>query len=254
MAFDRELTPLEEALEHAAAEKAFSDAFYDVFLQSDLVVGVRGDDAAAGQSDDGAARELLVLVGEDNVPHLPVFASHAAMDSWEAAPGADRATVPASDLIARIDPNMRIMLNPGLGVAKVFDEAELKMLRRMIRKQARSSRKAARKTQKVSFAFVSKIPDEAHTRLAAAVSARRTLKAIYLIDVKDEKLPAGHYMLVLLDVRPADFTAAADRVIDIFAGLFKEGTPMEIGCLQDEPMWADIVTDRGVPPIYPKPH
>ena len=248
---DREMTALEQALQNAADDASLADDFYDVLLKSDLVVGTRGTNSAAS---NGNADDLIILIDNDEIAHLPVFASDAAMDTWDESDKVGRVTIQAAELIAGIDPNMRLVLNPGLGVTKVFDAKELNMLRRMVRRRARDDRRAAAKTTKVAFSAVTQVSEAVQNKLGTALAARRTLKAIYLLDVEDKNLPAGHYMLVLIDVRPSDFEAVGDRVIDLFANMFEEGTPVEIGCLQEEPMWADIVSDHGVPPIYPKAH
>lgn len=255
MSSDRELNALEQALQNAAADTSMVDAFYDALLEADLVVGTIGEPSAgeSGAAGDSSA-ELAVVTDKDGFQHLAVFASNAAMDAWDEADKVGRLVISATDLIAGIGPKMRLALNPGLEIGKAFDTKELALLRQMIRHRTRAGRKAAGKSTKVAFSAITQIGEADYSKLAAAVAARRTLKAIYLLDVEDEELPAGHYMLVLVDVRPADFEAVGDRIIDLFANMFEEGTPVEIGCLQDERMWADIVDDNAVRPIYPKPH
>lgn len=242
---ERPLTPLEQALENVSADKSLIQDFYDLFLESDLVVGTRGQ-AGGGE---GREDDLIVLIDDAEIAHLPVFASDAAMDSWEGADRVGRVSIPAVDLLEGVDPKMRIVLNPGLGVTKVFDPKEIRMLRRMAR---RSERKREASKVAVSFAPVTKIPDEIYTRLAALVSSRRTLKAIYILDVEDKQLPSGRYMLVLIDIRPSDFTRVGEKMAPLLSELFEEGLPVEIGCLQEERMWADLVQDHGVAPVYPR--
>lgn len=253
---DRKLTALEQALQNAAADTSMVDAFYDTLLDTDLVVGTLDVSGRAenGAADGDGSASLAVVTDKDGFQHLAVFASDAAMDAWSEADKVGRLVVPAADLIAGIGPKMRIALNPGLDIGKAFDTKELSLLRQMIKRRTRAGRKSAAKSTKVAFSAITQIGGETYDKLAAAVAARRTLKAIYLLDVEDEQLPAGHYMLVLIDVRPSDFEAVSDRIIDLFTNLFEEGTPVEIGCLQDERMWADIVDDHAVQPIYPKAH
>ena len=249
MTDDREKTPLELALDDAAADPARAEDFYDVLLESDLVVPTRPDGEAPGEAESA---DLLVLIDEKDIQHMPVFASDAAMDSWEAADKMGRKTIPAAELISAIIPTMRMVLNPGLDVAKVFDGEELKELRRLLRQKGRRKRKEDRTKTHVAFTAVTAVSEEFHDALANNLAARRTLKAIYLLDVEDRTRPSGSYMLVLVDIRPSDFEPAAKRTVDLFTELFPAGTPVEIACLPDERMWADIVKDHGVQAIYPK--
>ena len=245
---DRPLTPLEVALATAATDKSKINAFYDVLLASDVVVPTRGPNAAStGKEDD-----LIVLYDEKNVAHLSVFASDAAMDLWDGAETVGRVSIPVPDLVNGVDRQMRVVLNPGLGVSRVFDPKELKLLRRMARQRDRQLRQDAARTVQVAFTPVAGLPEALYTRLAAAVSARRTLKAIHIVKVEDKDRPSGSYMLVLVNIRPSDFPAAGEKLVDVLSDLFEEGTPVEIACLQEEPMWADLVQDHGVPPVYPK--
>jgi len=247
---DRELTPLEEALAAVATDKSLIDDFYDVLLASEVVVGTRGTQSGT----EGAEDDLIVIMDEKNTAHLPVFASDAAMDVWDGADKVGRVTIPVADLVSGLERDMRVVLNPGLGITKVFDDREIRMLRRMARRQSRQSRQEELRKVQVAFSPVTRIPDDFYTRLSAAVSGRRTLKAIYIVDVEDKERPAGHYMLVLIDIRPSDFEPAGEQLVDTLSDLFEEGTPVEMACLQSEAMWADLVADHNVPPIFPRAH
>ncbi len=244
----RELTPLEQALAAAAADRSLVDDFYDVLLHSSVVVGTRG----AQNSSEGEEDDLIVIMGDDDIPYLPVFASDAAMDVWNDADRVGRVTIPVVELISGLTRKMRVMLNPGLGITKVFDAKEIRMLRRMARRRTRSARPEETRKIQVAFKPVTRIPDGICTLVSAADSARSLLKSIFIVDVEDDHRSAGHYMLVLVDVRPADFEAAAECLVGPMAELFEEGTPVEIACLRNEAMWADLVRDHRVPPVYPR--
>ena len=88
----------------------------------------------------------------------------------------------------------------------------------------------------VIFKPVPRIPDGICTLVWAADLARSLLKSIFIVDVEDKNCPAGHYMLVLIDVWPSDFEAAAERLVGPMAEPFEEGPPVEMACLRNEVM------------------
>ncbi|MBI3549222.1 MAG: enhanced serine sensitivity protein SseB C-terminal domain-containing protein [Elusimicrobia bacterium] len=121
---------LDDALAAAQKDQSKSDAFYDLFLRTVLIIPTvdgEGGDGAPRRAEEGASFNP-VLLDNEGTPLLPVFDSERRLADW-AKRAISFVGIPAHALLEGMDPSVQIALNIGCPGFKLFVVDELRWLR-----------------------------------------------------------------------------------------------------------------------------
>lgn len=176
------MTELDKALAAAQQDQAKGDAFYSLFLNSDVLIPTR--DAAAPESGSRRSQEnesfSPIVVENEGVPFLPIFDRMERLEAWAQGQEITYVQMPAHALIrSSLDPKLHIALNVGTPYFKDFLPDELAWLRLAFEEQKPSAFTVPAGT-KVFVGAPAKVPDGLEASLTACMSRNREVQEAYL--------------------------------------------------------------------------
>ena len=176
------MTELDKALVAAQKDQAKTDAFYSLFLNSEVIIPTR--DAAAleagvRRSQEGESFSPMVVENE-GVPFLPVFDRKERLEAWARGQDITYVQMPAHALIrSSLDSKLHIALNVGTPHFKEFVPDELAWLRQAFDEQKPSAFSVPAGT-KVSVGAPVRVPDGLEESLTSCMIRNREVQAAYL--------------------------------------------------------------------------
>lgn len=126
-----EETTLDKALKTAQTDPKAGNFFYDVLLNTDLVVPVQGKDAKAGTWTCLGIEDKFypLFLKFDKAKAIPVFDSIDRLKNWAATKPLDYILIKGHLLIRLIDPSIFIVLNLGMELNYTITPEVLEKLR-----------------------------------------------------------------------------------------------------------------------------
>lgn len=200
-----EMTELDKALaaSHENDEKA--DAFYTLFLNSDVFIPTHDpapQDGEKRRSKEGESFSPLV-VESDGVPFLLVFDRLERLQAWAAGDAIDYVRIPAHALLrSSLDPELHVVLNVGTPHSKEFVPDELAWLRGTV-DRLEPAAVAVPPGTKVLVGPPATVPDGLTDALTACMRRNPEVAAAYLAQVEFELPGEKPQLLLLLDVDDA---------------------------------------------------
>ena len=247
------MTELDKALAASLKDQAKSDAFYSLFLNSDVLIPTR--DVAAldngiRRSQDGESFTPIVVENE-GIPFLPIFDKMERLQAWAQGQEITYVQMPAHALIrSSLDPKLHIALNVGTPHFKEFVPDELVWLRQTFEEQKPSAFTVPAGT-KVFVGAPAKVPNGLEESLITCMSRNREVQAAYLgqvhFDLQGEK-PQLFLVLKLDDVGQAYLQNINEDIGVATRGFLTEQESLTMQVYDGKGISSDIV--ETVTPFY----
>ena len=128
-------TPLDEALASARREPSRPNDFYDLFLNSDLLLPVRREGQTEGTWSKVGMKDrfhpFFVPQGEQKL--VPVFDTLERLRSWAETRNFDYLSLRCYLLVQLVGADVSLVLNPGTAFSHAFSPEILEKLRRAMK-------------------------------------------------------------------------------------------------------------------------
>ncbi len=176
------MTKLDKALAAAQQDQTKSDAFYSLFLNSDLLIPTREAAAPEGGSRRTQEGESFspIVVENEGVPFLPIFDRMERLQAWAQGQEITYVQMPAHALIrSSLDPKLHLALNVGTDHFKEFVPDELAWLRQTFEEQKPSAFTVPAGTQ-VLVGTPAHIPDGLEDTLRSCMRRNGEIEAAFL--------------------------------------------------------------------------
>ncbi len=194
------MTELDNALSAAQKDQAKSDSFYNLFLNSDVLIPTHYTTDPTGiemrRSQEGESFAPIV-VESNGVPFLPIFDKMERLQAWAKGQEIAYIQMPAHALIrSTLDPKLHLALNVGTPFFKEFAPDELEWLRRAFENQKPAAFTVPTGT-KVFIGAPARIPDGLVNALTTCMNRNHEVEAAYLGQVHFD-LPGEKPQLFLI--------------------------------------------------------
>ena len=188
------MTDIDKALYASQHDQAKADAFYNLFLNSDVIIPTYSlnetNNTGVRRSEEGESFTPFVI-DSDGIPFLPIFDTIERLQAW--AEGKEMAYVrmPAHALIrSSLDPKLHLALNVGTPYFKDFVPDELDWLRQVFEQQKPSAFTVPAGT-KVYIGAPASVPNGLIDALGLCMKRNAEIEAAYLgqvhFDLEGEK-------------------------------------------------------------------
>lgn len=191
---DSRMTSLDKALAASQHDQTKADAFYNLFLNSDVFIPTYSltgtNNIGIRRSEEGESFTPFV-VESDGTPFLPIFDTIERLQAWAEGKEMTYVCMPAHALIrSSLDPKLHIALNVGTSYFKEFVPDELDWLRQVFEQQKPSAFTVPAGT-KVFIGAPASVPDGLIDALTICMKRNAEIEAAYLgqvyFDLEGEK-------------------------------------------------------------------
>lgn len=247
------MTELDKALAAAQQDQAKSDAFYNLFLNSDVLIPTRDTATPEGgirRTQEGESFSPIVVENE-NVPYLPVFDRMERLQAWAQDQEITYVQMPGHALIrSSLDPKLHIALNIGTPHFKDFVPDELAWLSQAFEDQKPSAFTVPAGT-KVFVGVPARIPDGLEDSLRSCMRRNIEVEAAFLGQVHFN-LPGEKpqlFLVLKLDAAGQKYLQSINEEIGLATrGFLDEQEALTIQIYDGEGISSDIV--ETVKPFY----
>jgi hypothetical protein len=177
-----EMTELDKALAAAQQDRGKTDAFYSLFLNTDVLIPTRDVAAHGGGSRRSQEGEsfIPIVVENEGVPFLPIFDRMERLQAWAQGQEVSYVQMVAHALIrSSLDPKLHFALNVGTSYFKEFDPDELAWLRQSLEEKNPSAFTVPGGT-KVFVGAPANIPDGLEDALRSCMRRNTEVQAAFL--------------------------------------------------------------------------
>ena len=132
------MTPLDKALEDAKQNQSKGDAFYNLFLDTEVLIPTHDQPTNEDRPRRTQVGETFrpYVIEHDDTPFLPVFDEYDRLLAWAQGHQMTYVQMTAHALIrSSLDPKLHIALNVGTTYTKIFVPEELTWLRNLCETQ-----------------------------------------------------------------------------------------------------------------------
>lgn len=247
------MTELDKALVAAQQDQTQSDAFYSLFLNSDVLIPTRD----AGAPEGGARRSCEgesfspIVVENEGVPYLPIFDKMERLQAWAQGKEITFVQMPAHALIrSSLDAKLHLALNVGTDHFKEFVPDELAWLRQAFEEQKPSAFTVPAGT-KVFVGAPAHIPDGLEDALRSCMRRNAEVEAAFLgqvhFDLPGEKPQL--FLVLKLDASGQAYLQNIDEDVGVATrGLLGEQEALTMQIYDVKGISSDIVDT--VQPFY----
>jgi hypothetical protein len=249
------VTDLDNALAAAQKDQSKANAFYNLFLNSDVLIPTRdtsGTNGGMRRSKEGETFSPIV-VESNGVSFLPIFDRMDRLQKWAQGHEITYVQMPAHALIrSSLDPRLHLALNVGTSYFKEFVPDELAWLRDAFEKQRPSAFTVPAGT-KVFVGAPAKIPEGLVAALTTCMSRNQEVEEAYLgqvyFDLPGEKPQL--FLVLKLNDAARDFMQNINEDIGVATrGLFGEQESLTMQVYDGKGVSSDVVA--AVKPFYRK--
>ncbi len=247
------MTELDKALAAAQQDPTQSDAFYSLFLNSDVLIPTR--DAAAPETGARRSREgesfSPIVVENEGVKFLPIFDRMERLQAWAQGQEITFVQMPAHALIrSSLDPKLHLALNVGTDHFKDFVPDELAWLRQAFEEQKPSEFTVPAGT-KVFVGAPAHIPDGLEDALRSCMRRNAEVEAAFLgqvhFDLPGEKPQL--FLVLKLDTAGQEYLQNINEDVGVATrGLLGEQEALTMQIYDGKGISSDIVDS--VKPFY----
>lgn len=250
-----DMTDLDNALAAAQKDQSLADAFYSLFLNTDVLIPTRdtsGMDGGMRRSKEGESFSPIV-VESNGVPFLPIFDRMDRLQKWAQGEEITYIQMPAHALIrSTLDPRLHLALNVGTSYFKEFVPDEIAWLRDSFEKQKPTAFTVPAGT-KVFVGAPAKIPDGLVAALTTCMSRNQEVEEAYLGQVYFDLPGEKPQLFLVLKINDAAHDFIQNINEDIGAatrGLLGEKESLTMQIYDGKGVSSDVVT--AVKPFYRK--
>ena len=180
---DNRMTDLDRALDASQHDQTKADAFYNLFLNSDIFIPTYSltetNNTGIRRSEEGESFTPFV-VESDGTPFLPIFDTIERLQAWAEGKEMTYVRMPAHAFIrSSLDPKLHLALNVGTSYFKEFIPDELDWLRQVFEQHKPSAFTVPAGT-KVFIGAPARVPDGLVDALAIFMKRNVEIEAAYL--------------------------------------------------------------------------
>lgn len=247
------MTELDKALSAAQQDQTKANAFYSLFLNSDVLIPTWD----AGSPENGARRSREgesfspIVVENKGVPYLPIFDKIERLQAWAQGQEITYVQMPAHALIrSSLQPKLHLALNIGTEHFKDFEPDELVWLRQAFEEQKPSAFNVPAGT-KVLVGAPARIPDGLEDALCSCMRRNAEVETAYLGQVHFD-LPGETpqlFLVLKLDAAGQDYLQNINEDIGVATrGVLGEQEDLTMQVYDGKGISSDIV--ETVKPFY----
>lgn len=249
------MTPLDQALEAAKQDQTKGEAFYSLFLNSEVFIPTH--DAPATSTELHRAQQgetyLPYVVESQGTAYLPVFDTYDRLIAWTHGIKMTFIKMAAHALVrSSLDTKLHLALNVGTLHTKVFTPGELVWLRNVFETQKPKAFQVPAGTR-VFIGAPAKVVDGLEESLRNCFQRNDEIDAAYLGQVHFQFEGAKPELFLVLKLAASGQTAWVSIREDIgiaLRGYLKDGENLTLQVFNGEGIGADVV--RAVEPFFTK--
>lgn len=215
------MTSLDSALRAARQDPAYQNDFYNLFLNSQLIVPIR-ESSGVGSSPartKGGESFVPVILQVEGKKYLPVFDTAERLQAW-AKREIRFLAIPAHALLESLDSSIHWILNLGTDYFKEFVSDEIKWLKERIRSAAPQPETLS-KGSEVRFRRPAKVRSKLLKGLHLIFERNPEVSAAHLAEILVEKPGEKPHLLLVIRLEP--FSGAALQAIAREVGILTKG-------------------------------